>query len=311
LIREEMKMAVIEVENLVKTYGDTKAVDGISFAVEQGEIFGIVGPNGAGKTTTVEIIEGLRRADSGIVKVLGLEVERDIDKIKERMGIQLQTTALYPNLTVWEMLDLFGSFFPEMLSKEMIIEQLNLAEKRNALSKNLSGGQLQRLSLALALINDPDIIFLDEPTTGLDPQARRSMWGIIEKLKEEGKTVLLTTHYMEEAEKLCDRVAVMDYGHILDLDEPEDMIKRYFKESAIQFEINREIEMERFQELPFVNQVFLEDKIVTLYSSKTEDTLAALMNMLSTDNLQLSDIHIRRASLEDVFLKLTGRRIRD
>ncbi len=304
-------MAVIEVENLVKTYGDTKAVDGISFAVEQGEIFGIVGPNGAGKTTTVEIIEGLRRADSGIVKVLGLEVERDIDKIKERMGIQLQTTALYPNLTVWEMLDLFGSFFPEMLSKEMIIEQLNLAEKRNALSKNLSGGQLQRLSLALALINDPDIIFLDEPTTGLDPQARRSMWGIIEKLKEEGKTVLLTTHYMEEAEKLCDRVAVMDYGHILDLDEPEDMIKRYFKESAIQFEINREIEMERFQELPFVNQVFLEDKIVTLYSSKTEDTLAALMNMLSTDNLQLSDIHIRRASLEDVFLKLTGRRIRD
>ncbi|MBF8282168.1 MAG: ABC transporter, partial [Anaerolineales bacterium] len=221
-------MPAIEVQDLKKYYGATKAVDGISFTVEQGEIFGMLGPNGAGKTTTTETVEGLRVADSGEVRVLGLDVKREPQKVKSRIGVQLQTTALYPRLTVREVLDLFSTFFPgEKRSTDTLIEMVNLREKEKTLSKDLSGGQRQRLSVALALINKPDIVFLDEPTTGLDPQARRSMWETITEIRQSGATVFMTTHYMEEAQTLCDRVAVVDIGKIIALDTPNALINQH------------------------------------------------------------------------------------
>jgi len=267
-------MAVVEVEDLAKSYGEIVAVDGISFAVEEGEIFGMVGPNGAGKTTTVEIIEGLREPDRGRARILGLEVRQRGSHIKDRIGVQLQTVALYPNLNVVEVMALFASFFSRSLPIGPIIERLGLDGVKHTLSRNLSGGQRQRLSLALALVNDPDILFLDEPTTGLDPQARRSVWELIRELKSRGKTIFLTTHYMEEAEELCDRVAIIDYGKILVLDKPDRLISRYFQERAIQFESEVPLPQEELQGLPAVSRTFVEDTEVTIYSSAIQETLA-------------------------------------
>src|SRR5437667_5488035 len=211
-------MPALTVDNLIKNYGAIRAVDGISFRVEKGEVFGMLGPNGAGKTTTVEILEGLRAADAGRAEVLGIDVRRDGARVKEQIGVALQTATLMPNLTAWELLDLFGSFYARALPPDELLERLGLEEKRNSLVQTLSGGQQQRLSVALALVNDPQLVFLDEPTTGLDPQARRSLWEVVEEMRAAGKTVMLTTHYMEEAERLCDRVAIMDHGKIPDLD---------------------------------------------------------------------------------------------
>jgi len=299
---------VVEVSNLVKRYGDVVAVDGISFHVKAGEVFGMLGPNGAGKTTTVECIEGLRVPDQGDITVLGLHVGPDTPAIKPRIGVQLQQTSLFPRLTVWETLDLFASFYPRSRPVAEVLEMVNLQDKKKSLVSQLSGGQQQRLSVALALVNDPEILFLDEPTTGMDPQARRSMWEVIENLRQQGKTIFLTTHYMEEAENLCDRVAIIDYGRIIALDSPEALIKQHFQERAVSFEAE-EMDEEALRTLPGVTGVHRHEQEITLYTTDAPATLAALVQQ--ENNHRLADLHVRRATLEDVFLKLTGRRIRE
>ncbi len=303
----------IEVADLKKYYGATKAVDGISLNVEQGEVFGMLGPNGAGKTTTVEIIEGLRQPDAGRVRVLGLDIQQEAQAVKSRIGVQLQTTALYPRLTVREVLELFRTFFPgETHDADMLIDMVNLREKENTLSKDLSGGQRQRLSVALALVNKPEIAFLDEPTTGLDPQARRNMWATIQAVRKEGTTVFLTTHYMEEAETLCDRVAVMDLGKIIALDSPDRLISEHFRETAVEFEDLKVLPDEgTFRSLAGVTRTQREGNFVTLYTTDTTATLSELTRLASEGAIQFNDLRVRRATLEDVFLKLTGKRIRD
>ncbi len=304
---------VIEVENLVKSYGTIKAVDDISFHVEQGEVFGMLGPNGAGKTTTVEIIEGLRTADSGRVTVLGMDVAKVPTRIKQKIGAQLQAPSLMPSLTVDELLGTFAGFYKHSLPIDDVIELLALTESRKVLVKNLSGGQQQRLSVALALINDPEIAFLDEPTTGLDPQARRGLWTVIEDMRNKSKTVFLTTHYMEEAERLCDRVAIMDHGKIIALDTPQELIRNYFKEKAIQFELEPpppEIVLRTFTG---TTNVAIDANEVVVYSNDIPATMSAILKYAEKVDLtdKLKNLHVREATLEDVFLKLTGRRIRE
>jgi len=304
---------VIDVVCLVKHYGFVKAVDDITFQVEPGEIFGMLGPNGAGKTTTVEIIEGLRQADSGHVSVMGLDVSRVPSRIKQRIGIQLQAPSLLPLLRVEEILDTFAGFYEHHLSVVEVLELLSLQESRKVLVKNLSGGQQQRLSVAMAFVNDPEIAFLDEPTTGLDPQARRGLWSVIEGMRSKGKTVFLTTHYMEEAERLCDRVAIIDYGKIIAIGTPNDLIREYFKERAIQFEMEAPPSLSVLQDFPGATQVAVDAGEVVIYSKNIPATMSALLRYAENSRPagQLKDLHVRQATLEDVFLKLTGRKIRE
>ncbi len=237
-------MPVLQVDQLRKTYNSIIAVDGISFHVEEGEIFGILGPNGAGKTTTVEMIEGIRPIDSGGVKLLGIDIRKNSQKLKEMIGVQLQEGSFYDLLTVWETLDLLSSFYKKSRDLKKLLALTGLEEKKKALVSKLSGGQKQRLALAAALVCEPLLLFLDEPTTGLDPQARHHTWGLINQIKKEGKTIVLTTHNMEEAERLCDRVAIMDYGKIIALDTPSSLIKQLlakgFKKRIIEKEANLE-----------------------------------------------------------------------
>jgi ABC-2 type transport system ATP-binding protein len=307
-------MQAIEVKDVQKYYGATKAVDGISFSVAAGEIFGMLGPNGAGKTTTTEMIEGLRVPDAGTINVLGLDVVRHARDVKKRIGVQLQNTALYPRLNVREVLDLFATFFPgPRRTTDELIDLVNLREKEKTLSKDLSGGQRQRLSVALALINKPEIVFLDEPTTGLDPQARRSMWDTVRSVQAGGATVFMTTHYMEEAETLCDRVAVFDAGKIIALNSPNGLIKEYFKETAIEFELGGEMPPEgTFRPLPgVIGPALREGQHVTLFTTDTTGTLSGLTHLADTGIIHFDALSVRRATLEDVFLKLTGKRIRE
>jgi ABC-2 type transport system ATP-binding protein len=215
---------IIEVHDLCKSYGAFKAVDGVSFSVDSGEVFGILGPNGAGKTTTVEILEGMRPPDRGVALVNGTDVQKDPRGVKSVIGIQLQSSAFFDKLNLLEILGVFGSLYKRDVDALDILQQVELEDKAKSLFKNLSGGQKQRFSIAAALVNDPLVLFLDEPTTGLDPQARRHMWELVKQFKEQGRTILLTTHYMEEAEELCDRVAIMDHGHIVALEQPEALI---------------------------------------------------------------------------------------
>ncbi len=308
--RKRGTMAAICVENLVKSYSGTRAVNGVSFQVEDGEIFGMLGPNGAGKTTTVEILEGLRTADSGQAQVLGMDVRQEAAKVKQQVGVALQTATLMPNLTPWELLDVFGSFFKKSLPPDVLLEKMGLMEKKNARVQTLSGGQQQRLSVAIALVNDPQIVFLDEPTTGLDPQARRSLWDIIEDMRQAGKTVFLTTHYMEEAERLCDRVAIMDRGEILAMDTPEGLVRSQFSERTIQFTAPRETDPQTFADLPGITRVSSDAEDIVLYSETVQRTLSSLLERAERQNISLGEIRLREASLEDVFLKMTGRRIR-
>jgi len=300
----------LEVSGLRKKYGQVNALDGVDFEVRSGEIFGLLGPNGAGKTTTVECLLGLRRPDAGELSILGMKHPQDSAAIKTRIGAQLQTTAMYPNLKVRELLQLFGDLFSTSRPADELIELLGLQEKAGTLSKNLSGGQRQRLAVALALVNNPDLIFLDEPTTGLDPQARRSLWDVIEGQRQQGKTVLLTTHYMEEAERLCDRVAVMDQGRILTLDSPGALIHQYFKASAIEFVNPGVYTHTQMAALPAVNQVVFQNGHITLFSLDIPRTMAGLFELQATQDTGFQNMTVRQATLEDVFLKLTGRRIR-
>ena len=304
---------VAQIENLVKCYGDVRAVDDISFQVCRGEVFGMLGPNGAGKTTTVEIIDGLRAADSGEVTVLGMDVKRVPGRIKEKIGIQLQSPSLLPLLSLEEMLSLFASFYKRSLPIDYLLDILALKESRKVFVKNLSGGQQQRLSVAMALVNDPEIAFLDEPTTGLDPQARRGLWDVIEDMRRKGKTVFLTTHYMEEAERLCDRIVVIDHGKIIATGSPSELISRYFKEQAIRFSVNPTPTKEILKEFPGVIEVVIDGEDVLIYSNQIPATMSAILRYAEETNLtkQLKDLHVRQATLEDVFLKLTGRKIRE
>jgi ABC-2 type transport system ATP-binding protein len=302
---------VIEVEKLCKSYGEIKAVKNVSLTVVQGEIFGMLGPNGAGKTTTMEIVEGLRPADSGSVSVLGMDIKQRSRRIKASIGVQLQTTSLYPRLKVHEVLDLFGSFFPKALPHDELIKLVDLEDSRNKLCINLSGGQQQRLSIALALVNNPQILFLDEPTSGLDPQARHNIWDLIKLQREKGKTIFLTTHYMEEAERLCERVAIIDYGEIIATDRPDGLVNQHFREEAIEFQLDQPLGDEVLRQLAGATNVVTENGRVTVYSNSVPLTISALMEMAKQRDMNLTDLYVRRATLEDVFLKLTGRRIRD
>jgi ABC-2 type transport system ATP-binding protein len=305
-----MVQQAVTVYDLRKRYGEVRAADGVTFDVAAGEVLGLLGPNGAGKTTVVECILGLRQPDQGRITVLGMEHDTQASQIKARIGAQLQTTGLYPRLTVRELVDLFARLFPRAHPVDQVLALVSLEDRAKARSADLSGGQRQRLAVALALVNDPDLVFLDEPTTGLDPQARRQLWDVIRDLQRKGKTVLLTTHYMEEAEQLCDRVAVMDHGRIIALDTPEALINQHFRETAIEFVALGEPPRERLRALPGVTQIIFENGRPTLYSTDVPRTMAGLFDLVTDGALSFKDMTVRQATLEDVFLKLTGRRIR-
>jgi ABC-2 type transport system ATP-binding protein len=302
---------VIAVTDLRKSYGALRAVDGVSFSVAPGEIFGLLGPNGAGKTTTIEILEGLRKPDSGEARVLGIDVVHQAGALKERIGVQLQTAALYPELTVRELIRLFGSFYRRSLPPDQLIAQLGLEERAGAVSKELSGGQRQRLTIALALVNDPELIFLDEPTTGLDPQGRRSLWERIEQLRGEGRSILLTTHYMDEAEVLCDRVAIMDHGRILEMGTVGELVGRHFSERTVRFESRPQLTDAALAALRGVSRVSHENGEVVLLTGDVPRTIGGLLELGDSLNVEGLDIAVRRPTLEDVFLELTGRALRD
>ncbi|HEY7590184.1 MAG TPA: ABC transporter ATP-binding protein [Candidatus Limnocylindrales bacterium] len=302
---------VVRVRELRKSYGPTRAVDGIDFEVRGGEVFGLLGPNGAGKTTTVEILEGLRKPDGGEATVLGIDVSRNPDALKQRIGVALQTAALYPKLTVVEVVELFRSFYTRTRPTAELVDLLELGEKRTTRTKDLSGGQRQRLAVALALVNDPELVFLDEPTTGLDPAARRSLWEIVEALRAAGRTVLLTTHYMEEAEVLCDRLAIMDHGRILDAGTVQELVSRRFKERSVRFDRIDVLDEARLATFPGVSSVKTEDGEVILYTRDVPATIGAVLATTESLGVEARNLAIRRPTLEDVFLDLTGRALRD
>jgi ABC-2 type transport system ATP-binding protein len=302
--------SAIEIRDLHKRYGQTVAVDGLTFNVASGEIFGLLGPNGAGKTTTVECLLGLRTPDAGGICLLGMMHADQSRSIRARIGVQLQSTGLLPQLTVREQVQLFADLFPRSLAVDEVVARVGLTEMAKTATRALSGGLKQRLAVALALVNDPDLLFLDEPTTGLDPQARRATWDLVRELRQTGKTMLLTTHYMEEAEQLCDRVAIMDHGRIIELGTPQALIHKYFRETAIEFTAQSDVPRESLEALPAASQTRFENGQVTLYSADVPRTMAALFELASTSALAFRDVSVRQATLEDVFLKLTGRRIR-
>jgi ABC-2 type transport system ATP-binding protein len=298
------------VRGLVKRYSAVTAVDGISFDVQPGEIFGILGPNGAGKTTTVEILEGLRAADAGEVRVLGLDPRADAATLKQRIGIQLQTAALFPRLRVVETLRLFARFYRRAADIEALLAAFGLQESRMKLVKQLSGGQQQRLSVALALINRPELIFLDEPSAGLDPQARVNLWEAIRAERDRGATVVLTTHYLEEAERLCDRVAILEGGRIVALASPRELIRQAFSERAIVFR-NGVLTRDELLPLPAVREARADNGEWTVYSGDVQTTTRALLILAAERGLLLEGLAVREASLEDVYLQITGRTLRD
>ena len=303
--------AVISVDTLRKTYGDLVAVDGVSFEVRAGEVFGLLGPNGAGKTTTVEVLEGLRQPDSGAVTVLGIDAIRRPDDLKPRIGVSLQTAALYPKLNVVEVLELFRGFYPSGRPIEELVELMDLGEKRTTRTQELSGGQRQRLSVALALVNDPELVFLDEPTTGMDPAARRMLWDVVLSLKGRGRSVLLTTHYMEEAEVLCDRLAIMDHGRILESGTVDELVSRRFHERAVRFDAIEGLADEQLAAFPGVASIKHEGGAVVLYTSDVPATIGAVLGATERLGIEPTNLAVRRATLEDVFLDLTGRALRD
>jgi ABC-2 type transport system ATP-binding protein len=303
--------AVIRVTSLRKTYGELVAVDDVSFEVQPGEVFGLLGPNGAGKTTTVEVLEGLRKPDSGEVSVLGIDVIGHPDDLRPRIGVSLQTAALYPKLNVVEVLELFRGFYPSGRPVDELVELMDLGEKRKSRTQDLSGGQRQRLSVALALVNDPELVFLDEPTTGMDPAARRMLWDVVLGLKQRGRSVLLTTHYMEEAEVLCDRLAIMDHGRILEAGTVDELVSRRFHERAVRFDAIDGLTNEQLAAFPGVTSVKREGSAVLLYTRDVPATIGAVLTATERIGVDPANLAVRRATLEDVFLDLTGRALRD
>jgi ABC-2 type transport system ATP-binding protein len=304
-------MSIISVENLYKHYDDVKAVDGLSFEVQTGEIFGFLGPNGAGKTTTIEIIEGYKTADSGSATVLGLDPRRDRHELRERIGLMLQETTLYPDLKVGEVLRLFASYYRRPVDPDALLEMIGLEEKRGAFIRELSGGQRQRVVFVLALINDPELIFLDEPTAGLDPQSRRAIWEWIDLARKRGKTVFLTTHYIEEAERLCDRVAIVDHGQIIALDTPKQLMAAVELEHRIQFVVEGVLDEAGLEALPGVAQAVSDGPgEYTLFARQVQPAVKSLMDLSASNGFTLRGLTVEGTTLEDVFIHLTGRRIR-
>jgi len=300
---------VIWVEGLHKTYGAVKAVDGVDLIVEEGEIFGMVGPNGAGKTTTIECIEGLRTPDSGKITVLGMDPQKQSSDLYELIGMQLQGSSLYPHIKVGEALELFSSFYCHPAPKDELLERLGLYGKENVYFSKLSGGQKQRLFICLALINKPQLVFFDELTTGLDPQARRATWDLVRGVREQGHTVFLTTHFMDEAENLCDRVAVMDHGKIVALGKPSDLIEQYAHETRIRLPQSLKEETDWLSAIRGVNSVEVGEDF-TLINFNNEN-IVELLQLLDQHGISLKGLHIQQSSLEDVFLSLTGNEMRD
>ncbi|MCC7043777.1 MAG: ABC transporter ATP-binding protein [Acidobacteria bacterium] len=301
----------LRVQNLKKAYQDVQAVNGIDFEVTAGECFGLLGPNGAGKTTTIEICEGLTMADSGVVEVLGLRWESHSAELRQRLGIQLQETQLAEKITVLETLELFRSFFKQGPSAADALALVQLDEKRNARVGGLSGGQKQRLALACALVGDPDLLFLDEPTTGLDPQARRQLWELIQQFKRDGRTILLTTHYMDEAQQLCERVAIMDHGRIIAHGTPRELIASIGVEHVVEFSTDGTPDLTPIGAIAGVKHAravagFFEMQVTQLHTA-----VPALIAELGRQRLPLTELRTHSATLEDVFVALTGRHLRD
>jgi ABC-2 type transport system ATP-binding protein len=286
-----------------------EAVRDVSFSVQPGEIFGILGPNGAGKTTTLEMIEGLRRLDQGEAIVAGIDVRRDPQGVKAIIGVQLQEAGFFERLTVEETLNLFAAFHRKRLPALPLIESLELTEKRRALVETLSGGQRQRLSVAIALVNDPKVLFLDEPTTGLDPQARRHLWATIERIRTDGRTIVMTTHYMEEAQRLCDRVAIMDHGRIIALDTPRELIREHAGMSAVA--LGMETPEMNLRGITGVEEVTQTNGDLLLHTRDPLGTLHAVVELRRTGQLSYHSLRLEEPTLEDVFLTLTGRRLRE
>ena len=311
---ESPSAAALRLRNLRKEYKDVVAVDGIDLEVRTGECFGLLGPNGAGKTTTIEICEGLTAADSGDVAVLGMHWHSDDGELRQRLGIQLQETQLSEKLTVTETVRLFRSFFTQGPTTSEVIAEVQLGEKQNSRVGALSGGQKQRLALACALVGDPDFLFLDEPTTGLDPQARRQLWDLIEKFKASGRTILLTTHYMDEAERLCDRVAIMDHGKVIALGTPRELIASIGVEHVVEFSAGgaaKEVDLAALGEIEGVRGIRLENGSVLLDVTELHEAVPALLKELGRQGVPLTELRTHSASLEDVFVTLTGRHLRD
>jgi ABC-2 type transport system ATP-binding protein len=302
---------VIRVSGCRKTYGATVAVDEVSFDVHDGEIFGLIGPNGAGKTTTLECVEGLRRPDRGTISVLGLDPVRDVYRLQERIGVQLQQAQLQKRIKVWEAVHLWASLYRRPSADgDRLLDQLGLADKRNAWFMTLSGGQKQRLFIALALINDPDVVFLDELTTGLDPQSRRTIWDLVRGIRARGKTVFLTTHLMEEAERLCDRVAIIDHGRIVDIDTPARLVAKHCPERTIEVATTDAAAEAHFRRIASVDAVERVDWRFTI-RGRGEDFVTDVIQCLSEHRIRATDFRTLLPTLEDVFLTVTGHSIRD
>ena len=307
----ETDEAVVVVENLRKSYGELRAIDGVSFEVRRGEVFGLLGPNGAGKTTAVEIIEGLRRQDDGDVRVCGFDPKTQAREVKQRVGVGMQTTALPDQIKAREALELFASFYRWRVDVDELLAMVSLEEKAESQYCRLSGGQQQRLAVALALVNDPAVVILDEPTAGLDPQSRRELYGVITRMRSRDRTVILTTHYIEEAEKLCDRVAIIDHGRIIALDSPRQLIARARSHSHVEFSAAAPIDPGLLRNVPFADGAIETNGVYRLRAADVSRVVVELIKWLESERNELVDLRVARPSLEDVFIELTGRKIRE
>jgi ABC-2 type transport system ATP-binding protein len=302
---------IIQAENLYKSYGAVEALRGVSFSVEEGEVFGLLGPNGAGKTTAVEILEGMRTPDRGSARVCGLDPQRSGERFKDNIGAVLQSTSLPDKLRVKEALELFAQFYPRRANTDELLRRFQLEEKRNAFYSQLSGGQKQRLALAMALVNDPQVVFLDEPTAGLDPQVRREIYDIIEELRRGKRTLLLTTHYIEEAERLCDRVAIVDYGRVIAMGTPRELKHASAGTTRIEVRLARPPADASLARLEGVTGCHEFEGVHVLHSSRAPRTIVALVKQLEAENNELQSLEMFSPSLEDAFIELTGRRLRE
>jgi ABC-2 type transport system ATP-binding protein len=312
-VAEEIRTgnSIVQVRGLRKTYGSTVAVDDVSFEVHNGEIFGLIGPNGAGKTTTMECVEGFRTPDRGSISVAGLDPRRDMYRLQQRVGVQLQQAQLQKRIKVWEAVHLWASLYRKKSADgDRLVEQLGLVEKRNTWFMDLSGGQRQRLFIVLALINDPEVVFLDELTTGLDPQARRAIWELVRGIRERGKTVCLTTHLMEEAERLCDRVAIIEHGRIIDIGAPEALVQRHCPERSVVLTTEDPAAEERLRAIPRLESITSKNGRLTI-SGSGDNFVSEVIHCLSENRINVTDFRTVQPNLEDVFLKLTGHSIRD
>jgi ABC-2 type transport system ATP-binding protein len=309
-----MPAPALRVRDLRKAYRDVVAVNGLDLEVHAGECFGLLGPNGAGKTTTIEICEGLTPRDAGEVEVLGMRWDTDAHALKQRLGIQLQETQLSDKLQVAEIVTLFRSFFRKGMEPDRVIALVQLEEKRRARVSTLSGGQKQRLALACALVGDPELLFLDEPTTGLDPQARRQLWELIEEFKREGRTILLTTHYMDEAERLCGRVAIMDHGKVIALGSPRELVASIGVEHVLEFSVGNaedRLQQQVLRGIAGVRDVSINSGVVRMQVTALHSAVPALLAELARRDIPLTELRTHSATLEDVFVTLTGRHLRD